>query len=42
MGTDGKGEGLSGDSGKRFKVRLCATKLVSGPRGQGQVGVTAC
>ena len=33
---------LSGDSGRRFRVRWCARKLVSGPRGQGQVGVTAC
>ena len=42
MGTDGKEEGLRGDLGKRFRVRSCARKLVSGPRGQGQVGVTAC
>ena len=41
MGTDGKGEGLRGDSCKRFRVRLCARKLVSGPRGLGQVGMTA-
>ena len=34
--------GLSGDLGRRFRVRWCARKLVSGPRGQGQVGVTAC
>ena len=34
--------GLSGDSGKRFRVRWCARKLVSGPRGQGEVGVSAC
>ena len=34
--------GLNGDSGKRFRVRWCARKLVSGPRGQGQVGVCAC
>ena len=34
--------GLSGDSGKRFRVCSCARKLVSGPRGQGQVWVTAC
>ena len=38
----GKGGGLSGDSGRRFRVRCCARKLVSGPRGQGQVGVCAC
>ena len=37
----GKG-GLSGDSGKRFRVRWCARKLVLGPRGQGEVGVSAC
>ena len=34
--------GLSGDSGKRFRVRWCARKLVSGLRGQGEVGVSAC
>ena len=38
----GKGGGLSGDSGRRFRVRWCARKLVLGPRGQGQVGLTAC
>ena len=48
-GLLGKEGGLSGDSGKRFRVRWCARKLVSGSRGQGQVaggrwqvGVTAC
>ena len=35
VGTVGQGGGLSGDSGRRFKVRWCARKLVSGPRGQG-------
>ena len=34
--------GLSGDSGRRVRVLLGAWKLVSGPRGQGQVGVCAC
>ena len=34
--------GLSGDSGRRFRVRWCARKLVSGLRGQGEVGMTAC
>ena len=38
----GKAGRLSGDSGRRFRVRWCARKLVSGPRGQGQVEVTAC
>ena len=40
-GLLGKG-GLSGDLGKRFRARWCARKLVSGPRGQGQVGVSPC
>ena len=34
--------GLSGDSDKRFRVRWCARKLVLGPRGQGEVEVSAC
>ena len=34
--------GLSPDLGRRVKVLLGAWKLVSGPRRQGQVGVTAC
>ena len=34
--------GLSGDLGRRVKVLLRAWKLVSGPRGQGEVGVSAC
>ena len=42
MGTVGQGVGVSGDSGRRFRVRWCARKLVSEPRGQGQVGVTTC
>ena len=41
-GLLGKEGGLSGDSGRRFRVRWCARKLVSGPRGQGEVGVSAC
>ena len=40
--TVGQGGGLSGDSGRRFKVRWYARKLVSGPRGQGEVGVSVC
>ena len=40
-GLLGKG-GLSADSGRRFRVRWCVRKLVSGPRGQGQMGVSAC
>ena len=34
--------GLSGDSGRRVRVLLGAWKLISGPRGQRQVGVTTC
>ena len=41
-GLLGKGGGMSADSGRRVKVLLGAWKLVSGPRGQGQVGVCAC
>ena len=33
---------LSADSGRRVRVLLGAWKLVSRPRGQGQVGVCAC
>ena len=34
--------GLSGDSSRRVRVPLGAWKLVSGLRGQGQVGMSAC